>query len=106
MSAALKIRGVRSVAVEVPMKLPLGTSAQKIDRATLLLIDLDTDEGVTGRSYVFCVLKAVAAPVANKHGQAAIRPRKEITVIAAGDVSRAIGENDPITRDQWCGLGH
>jgi mandelate racemase len=71
MSAALKIRGVRSVAVEVPMKLPLGTSAQKIDRATLLLIDLDTDEGVTGRSYVFCVLKAVAAPVGKMLQEAA-----------------------------------
>jgi mandelate racemase len=71
MSAQLKIRGVRSTAVEVPMKLPLGTSAQRIDRATLLLIDLDTEEGVTGRSYVFCVLKAVAAPVAKMLREAA-----------------------------------
>jgi mandelate racemase len=71
MSPAPKIRGLRSVAVEVPMKLPLGTSAQRIDRATLLLIDLDTDEGVTGRSYVFCVLKAVAAPVAKMLQEAA-----------------------------------
>jgi mandelate racemase len=65
MSAVLTIRGLRSVAVEVPMELPLGTSAQRIDRATLLLIDLDTEEGVTGRAYVFCVLKAAAAPVAH-----------------------------------------
>jgi len=60
----LSIRGVRSVAVEVPMAIPLGTSAQRIDRATLLLIDLETHEGVTGRAYVFCVLKAAAAAVA------------------------------------------
>jgi mandelate racemase len=77
MSAALTIRGLRSVAVEVPMKLPLGTSAQRIDRATLLLIDLDTDEGVTGRSYVFCVLKAVAAPVA--------KMLQEVARIVAGE---------------------
>jgi len=64
MTAALTIRGVRSVAVEVPMALPLGTSAQKIDRASLLLIDLDTHEGVTGRAYLFCYLKAAAAPIA------------------------------------------
>jgi mandelate racemase len=65
MTQCLTIRDVRSVAVEVPMAIALGTSAQKIDRATLLLIDLDTHEGVTGRSYVFCVLKAAAAPVAH-----------------------------------------
>ena len=50
MTPLLSIRGVRSVAVEVPMAIPLGTSAQRIDRATLLLIDLDTHEGVTGRA--------------------------------------------------------
>jgi mandelate racemase len=38
------------------MARPLGTSAQTIDRATLLLIDLDTHEGVTGRAYLFCYL--------------------------------------------------
>jgi len=64
MTAALTIRAVRSVAVEVPMARPLGTSAQTIDRATLLLIDLDTREGVTGRAYLFCYLQAAAAPIA------------------------------------------
>jgi mandelate racemase len=64
MSATLTIRGARTVAVEVPMAIALGTSAQKIDRATLLLIDIDTEEGVTGRAYVFCVLRAVAGPTA------------------------------------------
>lgn len=64
MTPALTIRAVRSVAVEVPMVRPLGTSAQTIDRATLLLIDLDTHEGVTGRAYLFCYLKAAAAPIA------------------------------------------
>jgi mandelate racemase len=64
MTAALTIRAVRSVAVEVPMARRLGTSAQTIDRATLLLIDLDTHEGVTGRAYLFCYLQAAAAPIA------------------------------------------
>jgi mandelate racemase len=52
------------VAVEVPMARPLGTSAQRIDRASLLLIDLDTQEGVRGRAYLFCYLKAAAGPIA------------------------------------------
>jgi mandelate racemase len=60
----LTIRGMRSVGVELPMARPLGTSAQTIDRATLLLIDLEAEEGVTGRAYLFCYLKAAAAPIA------------------------------------------
>jgi mandelate racemase len=38
------------------MSLPLGTSAQTIRVAPLLLIDLETEEGVTGRTYLFCYL--------------------------------------------------
>ncbi len=64
MSAALTVRAVRSVAVAVPMARPLGTSAQTIDRANLLLIDLDTHEGETGPAYLFCYLQAAAAPIA------------------------------------------
>jgi mandelate racemase len=41
-------------AVSVPMRRPLSTSASIIRQAPLLLIDLTTDVGVTGRSYVFC----------------------------------------------------
>ena len=50
----LTIREVRTVAVEVPMTYPLGTSADAVRRAPLLLIDLETEDGVTGRSYLFC----------------------------------------------------
>ncbi len=71
MTAFLTIRGVRSVAVELPMARALRTSAQTIDRATLLLIDLDTNEGVTGRAYLFCYLKAAAAPIARMLQEAA-----------------------------------
>ncbi len=46
------------------MARPLGTSAQTIRHAPLLLIDLDTAEGVTGRAYLFCYLPAVPAAVA------------------------------------------
>ena len=50
----LTIREVKTSAVEVPMTYPLGTSAATVHRAPLLLIDLETEDGVTGRSYLFC----------------------------------------------------
>ena len=46
------------------MKLPLGTSAGTIRAAPLVLIDVETDEGVTGRAYLFCYLPAAAAAIA------------------------------------------
>ena len=55
----LTIRGIRTSAVEVPMKFPLGTSAGTVRSAPLLLIDLETEEGVTGRTYLFCYRPSV-----------------------------------------------
>ena len=46
------------------MARPLGTSVQTIRDAPLLLIDLDTAEGITGRAYLFCYLPEVPAAVA------------------------------------------
>jgi mandelate racemase len=45
------------------MKRALGTSARRMDVAPLVLIDLDTEEGVTGRAYVFCYLPAATSGV-------------------------------------------
>ncbi|HYS57866.1 MAG TPA: enolase C-terminal domain-like protein [Burkholderiales bacterium] len=60
----LSVRRIRATGVEVPMKLPLSTSAGTIRSAPLLLIDLETEEGITGRSYLFCYLRAVAPAIA------------------------------------------
>jgi len=65
----LTVRGIRARGVEVPMKLPLGTSAGTIRSAPLLLIDLETEEGVTGRSYLFCYLSTVAPAIATVLGE-------------------------------------
>ena len=46
------------------MARPLGTSAQTLRHAPLLLIDLETAEGITGRAYLFCYLPAVPGTVA------------------------------------------
>ncbi len=60
----LSIRGLKTHAVDVPMQRPLTTGGGVIKTAPLVLIDLHTKEGITGRSYVFCytpmALKAVA----------------------------------------------
>jgi mandelate racemase len=60
----LTIRTVRSIGVEVPMTYALGTSQARITRAPLLLIDLETEEGITGRAYLFCYLRAAAPAMA------------------------------------------
>jgi len=63
-TAALTVRALRAVGVEVPMTYALGTSRATIARAPLLLVDLDTEEGVTGRAYLFCYLPAAAPAIA------------------------------------------
>ena len=61
---ALTVRALRSVAVEVPMRHVLGTSQAAMRAAPLLLIDVETEEGVTGRSYLFCYVPAAAGAIA------------------------------------------
>jgi mandelate racemase len=60
---ALTIRSIRSRAVSVPMRFALGTSAQTVRAAPLLLIDLETEQGITGRTYLFCFMPVGAALV-------------------------------------------
>ena len=48
----LTICNLRARMVNVPMKRPVQTSAGEIRAALLVLIDLQTEEGITGRAYV------------------------------------------------------
>jgi mandelate racemase len=50
----LTIRSLEVRAVEVPMRRPLKTGGGEVATAATVLIDLLTEEGITGRSYVFC----------------------------------------------------
>ena len=59
----LTIRAIEARPVLVPMRRALGTSAMRLTKAPLLLIDLHTQEGITGRTYLFCYLES-AAPAA------------------------------------------
>lgn len=64
MTTAPKITGLRARAVSVPMRRPLQTSKLLITSAPLALVDLETDGGIVGRSYLFCYAGAMLAPVA------------------------------------------
>lgn len=65
----LTVRAVRATPVEVPLTYVLGTSAQAIRKAPLLLVDVDTEEGVTGRAYLFCYLPAAAPGIVSLLGE-------------------------------------
>jgi mandelate racemase len=64
MAALLTLRAIHATAVEVPMARPLGTSALTMRTAPLLLIDLETEEGVTGHAYLFCYTRIAPGPIA------------------------------------------
>jgi mandelate racemase len=64
----LTIRAVSARGVEVPMKKVLGTSQAAVRQAPLLLVDLETEEGVTGRAYQFCYLPAAVPAMASLLG--------------------------------------
>jgi mandelate racemase len=59
----LTIRGVRATAINVPMTYVLGTSAQAVREAPLLLVDLETEEGITGHAYQFCYTPKAAGAI-------------------------------------------
>ena len=60
----LTIRGLRVRAVNVPMARPRQTSSALVSVAPLILLDLFTEEGVTGSSYLFCYTPLALKPVA------------------------------------------
>ena len=53
MTASLKIRNIRARPVLAPFRRPPMSASGGIPSAALVLIDLETDGGVTGRAYVF-----------------------------------------------------
>jgi mandelate racemase len=61
----LTIRAIRSVPVEVPMTYVLGTSRGAFSKAPLILIDLETEEGITGRSYLWCYVRDTMPAIAS-----------------------------------------
>jgi len=60
----LKVRSVRARALAVPMKRPLATASGAVTIAPLLLVDVATNEGLTGRAYLFGIATAHLRPLA------------------------------------------
>jgi mandelate racemase len=60
----LKIRSIQARCVFAPMKLPLATSTGAVAGAPLVLVDLETDGGITGRAYLFAIGRHNLAPLA------------------------------------------
>jgi mandelate racemase len=60
----MKIRNIKLRPVAAPMKRPLTTSTGALTMAALLLIDLETDAGIVGRSYLFGIGRHNLPPIA------------------------------------------
>ena len=64
MKANLKIQSISVRAVVVPMRRPLKTSTGAVSVAPLLLVDMKTNGGIVGRSYLFCISTINIKPIA------------------------------------------
>jgi mandelate racemase len=59
----LKITAVRARAVLVPIKRPPASASGTIPQASLVLVDVETDAGITGCAYVFTFTAGMLKPV-------------------------------------------
>lgn len=59
------IRAVRARAVVAPIARPVRNAFGLIEAAPLVLIDVSTDQGITGRSYIFGYSKITLKPLVN-----------------------------------------
>lgn len=84
----LTLRSLSARAVNVPMRLPLQTSSGSVRTAPLALIDLLTEEGITGRTYLFCYTPLVLKPVCELIGN--LEPVLRGTSAAPLELSRAL----------------
>lgn len=84
----LTISGLAVRAVHVPMRIPLQTSSGTIHIAPLALIDLHTQEGVTGRTYLFCYTPLVLRPVCDMLNNLA--PLLQGMPVAPLEINRAL----------------
>ena len=60
-----KIRSLRATPVNVPLARPHPTASGMVGSAPLVLVDLETDQGLTGHAYVFCYTPIALKPIAD-----------------------------------------
>jgi hypothetical protein len=64
-SSPPRVRSLRAVSVNVPLARPHPTAGGVLESAPLVLLDLETDHGLVGRSYVFCYTSIALRPIAD-----------------------------------------
>lgn len=69
MMTSANVKGVRLTPVQVPLARPMRTASGALPGASLCLVDLDTDAGVTGTSYFFTYTQKVLPAVASLHAE-------------------------------------
>jgi mandelate racemase len=57
------IRSVKARALVAPIPRPVKTAFAEISAAPLVLIDVETDQGVTGRAYIFAYTTLTLKPL-------------------------------------------
>jgi mandelate racemase len=62
---ALTVRSIGAIGVEVPMTYALGTSRGRITKAPLLLLDVQTEQGITGRAYLWSYFRQAMPAIAS-----------------------------------------
>lgn len=80
--AAVNVRGVRARAVHLQVRRPLETASGSFATWPVMLLDLDTDAGVAGHSYVGCFLPMMLKPLASLLG--------DLGALIAGDALRPL----------------
>ncbi len=63
MHPELTVRAIRARPVTVPLSRPLQTAGGLVEASPLVLIDLETEEGLNGCTYVFCYTLLALKPV-------------------------------------------
>src|ERR1700759_3289252 len=86
----LTLRAISAVGVEVPMTFVLGTSKGRITKAPLLLIDVETAEGITGRAYLWSYFPRAMVAIASLLKEVEDQTRGERVVPA--ELSRKLAE--------------
>jgi mandelate racemase len=61
---ALTIRAVRARGIDLELEQPVETAAGVLRSAALVLVDVDTDDGVTGHGYLRCYSRLALEPLA------------------------------------------
>jgi mandelate racemase len=68
-TAIAAIRSVTARAVVAPISRPVKNAFGIIEAAPLVLVDVVTDQGVTGRSYIFAYTRLTLAPLVHLIGR-------------------------------------